>query len=124
MPQLFARPRTPNDNPFVESMFGTIKRAPQYPGRFLDRKEAVRYFDEYFPWYDKEHLHSGIDFVTPEQCHNGLRQGIVARRKEKLKQQQSLRKEVNRLSQNILTNNPVNLMLKTNPISTCSVMIS
>jgi len=31
--------------------------------------------------------HSGIDFVTPEQCHNGLRQSIVARRKEKLKQQ-------------------------------------
>lgn len=33
MPQLFARPRTPNDNPFVESMFGAIKRAPQYHGR-------------------------------------------------------------------------------------------
>ena len=124
MPQLFARPRTPNDNPFVESMFGSVKRAPQYPGRFLDRKEAVKYFDEYFPWYNKEHLHSGIDFVTPEQCHNGLRQGIVARRKEKLKQQQSLRKEANRLSQNVLTNNPVNLMLNINPISTCSVMIS
>jgi transposase InsO family protein len=124
MPQLFARPRTPNDNPFVESLFGAIKRAPQYPGRFLDRKEAVRYFDEYFPWYNKEHLHSGIDYVTPEQCHNGLRQGIVARRKEKLKQQQSLRKEVNRLSQNVLTNNPANLMLDINPISTCSVMIS
>jgi len=124
MPQLFARPRTPNDNPFVESLFGAIKRAPQYPGRFLDRQEAVRYFDEYLPWYNKEHLHSGIDFVTPAQCHNGLRQSIVARRKEKLKQQQSLRKEVNRLSQNVLTNNSVNLMLNINPISTCSVIIS
>lgn len=124
MPQLFARPRTPNDNPFVESMFGSIKRAPQYLGCFLDRKEAVSYFNEYFPWYNKVHLHSGIDFVTPEQCHNGLRQGIVARRKEKLKQQRSLRKEVNRLPQNVLTNNPENLMLYINPISTCSVMSS
>ena len=124
MPQLFARPRTPNDNPFVESLFGAIKRAPQYPGRFLDRKEAVTYFNVYFPWYNKDHLHSGIDFVTPEQCHNGLRQSIVDHRKEKLKQQQSLRKEVNRLSQNVLTNNPANLMLDINPISTCSVMIS
>jgi putative transposase len=35
MPQLFARPRTPNDNPFVESAFGTVKTAPGYPGRFL-----------------------------------------------------------------------------------------
>ena len=124
MPQLFARPRTPNDNPFVESMFGSIKRAPQYPGRFLDRQETVKYFDEYFAWYNKEHLHSGIDFVTPEQCHNRLRQGIVARRIEKLKQQQSFRKEVNRFSNNVLTNDSVNLMSNINPISTCSVMIS
>ena len=124
MPQLFARPRTPNDNPFVESMFGSIKRAPQYPGRFLDRKEAVQYFSEYFPWYNKEHLHSGIDFITPDQCHKGLRQNIVTRRKEKLKKQRLHRKEVNRLSQNVLTNNMENLMLKINPISTCSVMIS
>jgi len=124
MPQLFARPRTPNDNPFVESMFGSIKRAPQYPGRFLDREEAVKYFSEYFPWYNKCHLHSGIDFVTPEQCHNRLRQGIVSRRKEKLKKQRLHRKEVNRLSQNVLTYDLENLMLNINPISTCSVMIS
>ena len=36
MPQLFARPRTPNDNPFIESSFSTVKRAPAYPGFFLD----------------------------------------------------------------------------------------
>jgi len=124
MPQLFARPRTPNDNPFVESMFGSIKRAPQYPGRFLDRKEAVRYFIEYFSWYNKEHLHSGIDFVTPDQCHKGLRQIIVTRRKEKLKKQRLHRKEVNRISQNVLTKNMENLMININPMSTCSVMIS
>jgi putative transposase len=124
MPQLFARPRTPNDNPFVESMFGSIKRAPQYPGRFLDRKEAVRYFSKYFLWYNNEHLHSGIDFVTPDQCHKGLRQNIVTRRKEKLKNQRLHRKEVNRLSQNVLTKNLDNLILNVNPISTCSVMIS
>ena len=122
MPQVFARPRTPNDNPFVESLFSTVKRAPKYPGRFLDRRQAVEYFGEYFPWYNKEHLHSGIDFVTPEQCHNGSRQHIVDRRKKHLKQQQSLRKEVNRLSQNVLTYSPGNLMLNVNPASTCSVI--
>ena len=124
MPQLFARPRTPNDNPFVESMFGSIKRAPQYPGRFLDRNEAVRHFNEYFNWYNKAHLHSGIDYVTPDQCHNGLKESIVSRRKEKLKKQRAYRKEVNRVSLNVLTNNMENLMLNINPISTCSVMIS
>lgn len=96
MPQLFSRPRTPNDNPFVESAFGTLKSAPQYPGRFLDRNEAIRYFERYFPWYNTEHLHSGIDYVTPDQCHRGLRDQIVAERRRKLAAQQQLRKQVNR----------------------------
>ena len=124
MPQLFARPRTPNDNPFVESLFGTIKMAPEYPGRFLDREEAVAYFSHYFPWYNKEHLHSGIDYVTPEQYHKGLRDEIVARRKENLKRQRHLRKEVNRFHQNASTDNPVNLTVNVNQIAACSVMIS
>ncbi|MCX6871963.1 MAG: hypothetical protein NTY84_15280 [Verrucomicrobia bacterium] len=40
MPQLFARARTPNGNPFIDSAFSTVKRAPGYPGRFLDDHEA------------------------------------------------------------------------------------
>jgi len=74
MPQLFARPRIPNDNPFVESLFGTIKTHHQYPGRFRDCAEACTYFGSYLHWYNTEHLHSGIDYVTPEQCHQGLRE--------------------------------------------------
>jgi len=100
MPQMFARPRTPNDNPFVESIFGTVKTAPQYPGRFLDHSEAMGYFERYFLWYNTEHLHSGINFVTPDQCHRGLRDQIVAERKMKLAAQQQLRKEVNRRGTN------------------------
>jgi putative transposase len=124
MPQLFARPRTPNDNPFVESCFGTVKTAPQYPGRFLDREEAIAYFTRYFPWYNHEHLHSGIQYVTPEQCHTGLRDAIVARRREKFQQQRRLRKEVNRLHQNALTNNPESLIVNHNHFTAGSVMTS
>ena len=124
MPQLFSRPRTPNDNPFVESLFGTVKTSPQYPGCFLDREEAIEYFTKYFSWYNKEHLHSAIDFVTPEQCHNGLREGIVARRKENFTQQQHCRKEVNRAHQNALTSNPESLMVNHNHFTACSVMTS
>jgi putative transposase len=98
MPQLFARPRTPNDNPFVESAFGTAKTAPGYPGRFLDLEDSVRYFERYFQWYNNEHLHSGIDYVTPEQCHMGLRDQIVSERRAKLDTQRRLRKQVNRRS--------------------------
>jgi putative transposase len=88
MPQLFARPRTPNDNPYIESAFSTVKRAPAYPGRFRDDGAAVAYFERYFDWYNHQHYHSGIDYVTPHQAHTGQRAAIVARR---LRQQQAQR---------------------------------
>lgn len=95
MPQLFARPRTPNDNPFIESAFSTVKRAPEYPGRFLDDGDAVTYFSRYLTWYDTEHYHSGIDYVTPQQAHQGLRQKIVAQRRTKKLSQRRRRREEN-----------------------------
>jgi len=122
MPQLFARPRTPNDNPFIESAFGTIKTAPQYPGRFLDLDDGIQYFDRYFPWYNTEHYHSGIDYVTPEQCHQGLRDGIVAFRNQNLEKQRRLRKEVNRLNRKPLTEDALNCILNPNQFVPCSVI--
>jgi len=122
MPQLFARPRTPNDNPFVESLFGSIKTAPQYPGRFLDLDNGIQYFDRYFPWYNTEHYHSGIDYVTPEQCHQGLKESIVHRRNQNLEKQRRLRKEVNRLKQKLLTDDPLEFIVNPNQATTCSVM--
>ena len=80
MPHLFARPRTPNDNPFIESAFSTVKRAPEYPGHFLDDAQAVTYFEGYFDWYNHAHYHSAIDYVTPQQAHEGLRGKIVQKR--------------------------------------------
>lgn len=91
MPHLFARPRTPNDNPFIESAFSTVKRAPEYPGHFLDDARAVTYFQGYFDWYNHEHYHSAIDYVTPEQAHAGLRGQIVQQRLS-LHQAQRLRR--------------------------------
>jgi len=124
MPQLFARPRTPNDNPFAESMFGTLKRAPEYPGRFLDCEAAVEYFDCYFPWYNTEHYHSGIDYVTPDQCHRGLREKIIAERRDKLERQRQFRKEVNRTRLNTLTGDGNGLIIRPDEMLACSVMNS
>ena len=123
IPQFFARPRTPNDNPFVESMFSTVKRAPQYPGRFLDLEQAVGYFKYYFPWYNTEHLHSGIDYVAPDQCHLGLRDQIVFRRKTDLKNQRLFRKKANRQKENLLTQNLKTLNLNFNQIRSCQLVV-
>ncbi|MBI1883170.1 MAG: transposase [Chlamydiae bacterium] len=95
MPQRFCHPRTPNDNPFIESAFSTVKHAPQYPGRFRDEEEGGKYFDEYFPWYNSDHYHLGICYVTPNDTHRGLMSEIMAHRKKTLKQQQLYRKEAN-----------------------------
>jgi putative transposase len=95
MPQFFSRPRTPNDNPFTESAFRTAKRAPKYPGSFLDDLEAVTYLTRYFHWYDTGHYHSGIDFVTPEQAYNGQRQAIIDERRAKAFSQSHRRREEN-----------------------------
>ena len=100
----------------------TVKRAPEYPGRFLDREQAAEYFNRYFPWYNTERSHSGIDYVTPEQCHQGLRDLIVARRKADLNNQRRFRKEVNRQKQNILTEDMNPLILNLNQISNCRVI--
>jgi putative transposase len=123
MPQLFARPRTPNDNPYVESLFGKIKTAPKYPERFLDLSQATEYFERHFSWYNTEHLHSRIDFVTPNQCHQGLREKIVAKRKSKLEKNRQYRKEVNRLNQATLQKK-INHFVALNQFSSCSVINS
>ena len=88
-------PAPPNDNPFIESAFSTVKRAPEYPGRFLDDGQAETYFARYFMWYDTEHYHSGNDYVTPQQAHDGLRPCIVAQRRVKKLAQRRRRREEN-----------------------------
>lgn len=121
MPQIFTRPRTPNDNPFVESAFGTVKQSPEYPGRFLDLAEAVDYFKRFFNWYNHEHYHSGIGYVTPTQCHQGLKETIVAKRNANRKNHQNFRKEVNRIS-SLLKNASTTFYDYPTTFTTCSVI--
>lgn len=68
----FSRPSVSNDNPFSESMFRTLKYCPQYPSKPFENLEAAREWVRTFGlWYNTEHLHSGINFVTPESKHKG-----------------------------------------------------
>ena len=100
--QLFARPRTPNDNPFVEALFGTVKTAPVYPGWFPsnDGNVVTDYFHQYFTWYNHEHYHSRIGYVTPVQKHMGQAEEIIRQRKDRLAAQREQRKQYWLLGQN------------------------
>jgi len=75
-----SRPHVSNDNPFSESNFKTLKYAPDFPGRFGGYEDALTHSRGFFPWYNQEHRHSGIEFLTPEQVHYGLADEILARR--------------------------------------------
>ena len=75
----FSRPRTSNDNAYSESQFKTTKYHPDYPGTFAGFEPAWAYFDRFFDWYNTQHRHSGIAWLTPEQVHTGQAPQILTR---------------------------------------------
>jgi putative transposase len=68
----FSRPSVSNDNPYSESLFKTLKYRPEYPEKaFKDITSAREWVTGFVDWYNNEHFHSGIKFVTPNQRHLG-----------------------------------------------------
>jgi putative transposase len=66
-----SRPHVSNDNPYSESQFKTLKYCPEFPDRFGSAQDARAFCQPFFNWYNKEHRHSGIALMTPEQVHYG-----------------------------------------------------
>jgi putative transposase len=78
----FSRPRVSNDNPFSEALFRTLKYCPAYPARpFGDLAAAATWVAGFVHWYNHEHQHSAIRFVTPEDRHTGREHAILAQRR-------------------------------------------
>lgn len=78
----FSRPAVSNDNPYSESLFKTLKYRPEYPARpFGNVTEARQWIAGFVAWYNDEHRHSAIQFVTPAQRHAGLDTAILTHRK-------------------------------------------
>ena len=68
----FSRPSVSNDNPFSESLFRTAKYRPEYPNKPFESLEKARaWATSFVDWYNTEHRHSSIKFVTPHQRHTG-----------------------------------------------------
>ena len=66
-----SRPHVSNDNPYSESQFKTMKYRPEFPERFGSYQDARGFCGEFFPWYNHEHHHSGLGFLTPFEVHFG-----------------------------------------------------
>jgi len=79
-----SRPYVSDDNPYSESGFKTLKYSPGYPGEFGSYEHALGHCREFFPWYNHEHHHSGIAYLTPEAVHRGRSKAILAKRQRVL----------------------------------------
>ncbi len=77
----YSRPRVSNDNPHIEALFRTAKYRPEYPAAgFVDIKSARRWAADFVQWYNEQHRHRAIQYVTPAQRHNGDDARILGRR--------------------------------------------
>lgn len=77
----YSRPRVSDDNAFVESLFRTAKYRPEFPAAgFASLDHARAWAAEFVHWYNFEHHHSGIRYVTPAQRHAGCDTEILAAR--------------------------------------------
>ena len=78
----FNRPRTSNDNPYSEALFRTLKYRPSYPSRpFASLEASRRWVEKFVAWYNNEHRHSALNYVTPRERHEGQHIGVLAKRK-------------------------------------------
>ena len=67
----YSRPRVSNDNPFSEAQFKTLKYRPEFPEDFNGIEHARAHLRGFFGWYNDQHRHSGIGFMTPAAVHFG-----------------------------------------------------
>lgn len=78
----FSRPAVSNDNPYSEALFKTLKYRPGYPATpFTNLNHARRWVAGFVDWYNHQHRHSAIQFVTPHQRHTRQDTVLLKRRK-------------------------------------------
>ncbi|WP_456294472.1 IS3 family transposase [Vibrio renipiscarius] len=77
----YSRPRVSDDNPYVESLFRTLKYVPSWPSKGFESLERGRSWVESFViWYNTEHKHSRLNYVTPSERHSGKDAEILRKR--------------------------------------------
>ena len=79
----YSRPRVSNDNAYAEALFRTAKYRPEFPAEgFADLEQARTWAADFVRWYNHDHRHSGIRYMSPAQRHAGEDRAILAARHE------------------------------------------
>lgn len=79
-----ARPRTPDDNPYSEAHFKTVKYHPTFPNRFGGLVDARTWGQRLFQWYNYEHHHTALGLMTPAAVHFGQAPALFRGRQQVL----------------------------------------
>lgn len=78
----YSRPRTSNDNPYSEATFRTTKYHWTMPSFFPTKEAAIGHLDQFMTWYNEDHMHSGLNLLTPSTVHHGRVDRVVAARQK------------------------------------------
>ena len=79
----YSRPSVSDDNPYIESLFGTMKSRVGYPKKpFETLAHAQTWVDGFVRWYNEDHRHSGLNWITPMDRHTGRERLLLCRREE------------------------------------------
>jgi transposase InsO family protein len=106
----FSRPHVSDDNPYSEALFRTLKHAPAYPRLpFADLAAAIGWVRRFVAWYNGEHRHSSIRYVTPDERRFGVERAVLARRRALY--EQARRRKPERWSRGTRNWNPVGLVV-------------
>ena len=90
----FSRPHVSDDNPYSEALFRTLKHTPAYPRLpFTSLAVAQQWMARFVSWYNEEHRHSAIRYVTPDQRHSGRDVDILERRNKLYRKARGLNPE-------------------------------
>jgi hypothetical protein len=83
----YSRPRVSDDNAYAEALFRTAKYRPEFPAKgFAGLDQARAWAADFVHWYNVDHRHSGIRYVSPAQRHAGEDRTILSARHEVYRQ--------------------------------------
>lgn len=97
--QKFGRPGVPQDQAWIETLFGHIKSEWPHLERITDGAELEAELDLVREHYNTVRLSAAVGYVTPEDEHEGRGQAIRKARAEGLIQAREMRMEYRRLLQ-------------------------
>src|ERR1700742_481592 len=64
----YSRPRVSDDNAYAEALFRTAKYRPEFPATgFAELNAARDWASDFVHWYNFDHRHSSIRYVSPAQ---------------------------------------------------------